>query len=220
MIDANLSEDFLKNLKVRQIVCQAFYCSAIKHSDEHKRWVNLSHDLGSRIAEGAVLSIQCLGDLDIIVRAMEDELVEQGFAEPDVMEFPALTLQSHLSDVWVGGAYEIFRLAKSRLQEDAEAVQLHDALRLLRIPLEKYELPKDDKLKDVVRMAPLGGGEDDVRIYDKNDKSKSHLIPRSLSNLGSAMWLAIDIANQSQHWLERRDLSDAILRYGEKLRNR
>jgi len=32
-----------------------------------------------------------------------------------------------------------------------------------------------------------------------------------VSSRGSAMWLALDVRNSRQHWVERRDLADRLL---------
>jgi hypothetical protein len=36
-------------------------------------------------------------------------------------------------------------------------------------------------------------------------------MPTGVSPRGSAMWLALDVRNSRQHWVQRRDLADRLL---------
>jgi hypothetical protein len=86
-------------------------------------------------------------------------------------------------------------------------------LELLRMPIAKYEISKDQALKQpvVMRATPPNNNATDERVYDKNDPTRAHIMPTGLSNRGSAVWMAFDHKNSKSFWIERRDLSDRLL---------
>lgn len=118
-----------------------------------------------------------------------------------------------LSQLWVGDAYEIFRLLKERkLIEGAEFEALAHDLKLLRIPLEKHEIVDDKKLKEPLLMSRYPHKNDETEYsYDKNDPRRAHIMPTGLSERGSAMWLVFDHRAGNQFWLERRGISERIV---------
>src|SRR5260370_37305998 len=59
-----------------------------------------------------------------------------------------------------------------------------------------------------------GVGDDEpkpIELYDPKDPSRFHIMPKGVSARGSAVWLALDVRNSRQHWIERRDLADRLL---------
>src|SRR5260370_38857687 len=85
-------------------------------------------------------------------------------------------------------------------------------LELLRMPLAKFEIAKDKNLEQPLPMRRVGDDETKpIEFYDPKDPSRFHIMPKGVSARGSAVWLALDVRNSRQHWIERRDLPDRLL---------
>jgi hypothetical protein len=86
---------------------------------------------------------------------------------------------------------------------------------LLRMPMAKYEIAKDDKMKRPLVMRAVEGNGDapDDRLYDRADPARSHVMPNGLSPRGSVAWLVLDHRVPREYWVERRNLSDRLLRF-------
>lgn len=206
-----------QSIQVSQLLAATFNAAFLRAPEIRKRWISSSYKVGGNIAVGAIMTVQYIGQLDLVLRAMEDERAEILSSEEDSLDL-SLTCQSNLSDSWVGSAYEIFRILNAKYSEDSTISGIHHALRLLRVPLEKYQIAQDRKLTDVLSFEARPSRPDDsVIFYDKEDPKRSHLMPRSISQRGSTMWCAIDVAGLQQRWIERRELSDAILSCCEAL---
>lgn len=146
---------------------------------------------------------------------MERERAGDRDKEPQGLAMSSFHYQSLVSELWVGSAYEIVRLAVERalLPTSLNLSALAHDLRLLRIPLEKHEIAVDRKLKGKLTLArhPPNGNETDFVEYDKADRQKSHIMPAGLTDRGSMTWCAIDIEADTEKWIERLDLSDRFL---------
>jgi hypothetical protein len=142
---------------------------------------------------------------------MEDDRSEpEGASQENSFHY-----QMMLSELWVGAVYEIFRLLTERslAPPNNEFKILNNELRLLRIPIEKHQIAKDNKLSRPLFMKkfPLKNDETDVYQYSRGDPQRAHIMPTGISHRGSAMWQVIDIESGPSYWLERRDLSERIV---------
>jgi hypothetical protein len=135
----------------------------------------------------------------------------------------ALDIQSMLSELWIGSAYEVFRMLgapnrKLARRDDPAFAGLARDLKLVRITVEKYEIANDGRLREPLvmqrRLSPNeSGGPDrpfDTYTYDKKDPQKAHIMPMQLSRRGSISWYVTDGASLEAHWVERRDLSERM----------
>jgi hypothetical protein len=157
-------------------------------------------------------SVQQAGELDLVIRCMEEDFKQDGpLEQPPWFGF---NYQKMLSDLWVGSAYEILRLLKARKLAAGEGfLALERDLTLIRITVDKHEIASDRKLREPLQMrtAPHHGGEARDYMYDPEDPRKAHIMGAGLSPRGSVMWHAIDGASQAQKWIERRDLTDRLM---------
>lgn len=192
---------------------QAFAEAFAKYRDLNEKWVAVSWKVGGSLPTSLLSNnIQRLGRLDLLIRSLEDE-VNAGLDENDIFTFDHLAM---LSEVWVGGEYEIFRLLRQRKRSGTNALfpQILKFLELLRMPMEKHEIAKDRRLQEPLQLqrSPPNNDETDFYEYDKNDDSRSHIMPSAVSGVnGSLMWHVIDLENNTSYWIERRWLSDQIL---------
>jgi hypothetical protein len=192
----------------------SFGVARTRHQALHETWVHLSLRIGPGIG-GLMMTVQRLGDVDMLLRCMEDDFQADNSA-PDPALQP-MTYQLMLSEWWIGGLYEVVRLLKDRSigPSGEDLLKLENDLRLLRVPMEKHEIAKDRLLKGKVLpmiSVPPASTERDRYDYDPNHPARSHIMPRGLSARGSAMWQVIDLAPpMTEHWLERRTLSDQFI---------
>lgn len=150
----------------------------------------------------------------MLLRCIEDD-VRPTSPEADPASVMSFSNQVMLSELWVGGVYEIIRLLVERkLAPDTPLFrQLAHELRLLRIPLEKHEIAADKKLTGPLQMtkSPPNGDASDTYTYSKDDYLRSHIMRTGVSERGSQMWEVTDVVQNASYWLERRALSDRMM---------
>ena len=185
-----------------------------KYPEEQSDWNRLSFRLGSLLPDSMLVkSVQSMGTLDLVLRALEDEALPVAETNSN-LELLSMDLQMIFSEAWVGGVYEFTRLLKTRgLIAEGAFIRLANDLELVRIPLEKHELAKDHKLKSPLTMSrhPPNNDEKDSYTYDRIDSKRAHIAPKGLSERGSVMWHVFDHLTDKSWWLERRSLSERLL---------
>lgn len=208
---------------VSPLLNSLFNIARTKYGTENKAWVTLSFRLSGRLKlVTAISSIQQQGDLDILLRCLEDEINTKKDASGTDLSFHYLMM---FSETWIVGCYEILRALKQRDREAAEAGRLTSGVskldefnsifndfELLRMPIAKFEIAKDNKLEQPLPMRRVGDDETKpIEFYDPKDPGRFHIMPSGVSARGSAVWLALDVRNSRQRWIERRDLADRLL---------
>jgi len=208
---------------VSPLLNSLFNVARAKYRAEHEAWVQLSYRLSGRFNLGlAFSSIQREGDLDILLRSLEDECNTNKDASG--MDF-SFHYQMMFSETWIVGCYEILRAFRQRDREAAvagrptsgvseldEFKSIFTDFELLRMPIAKFEIAKDDKLEQPLPMRCFGDDEaKPIEFYDPKDPDRFHIMPKGVSVRGSAVWLALDARNSREHWVERRDLADRLL---------
>ena len=186
-----------------------FNVARAKYRAEYEAWVELSGRLSGRFnLVAAAPSIQREGDLDLLLRCLEDEFNPSNDASHYQMMF---------SETWIVGCYEILRTFQQRdrdgVFESGEFKSIFTDFELLRMPIAKFEIAKDRGLEQQpMPMRRVGDGEaKPIEFYDPKDPSRWHIMPNGPSLRGSAVWLALDGRNSRPHWVERRDLADRLL---------
>jgi len=200
---------------VGQLVTAAFRAAAAQNPELQQAWINKSHRLGSLLPDSLLTaSIQQAGELDMLIRCLEAEPLSDADIPSDLDIF-SLHYRTMLSTLWVGKMYEICRVLDKRnlMSASQEIESLSYYLKLLRIPLEKYEIANDKKLPEDVPMVrlPPSGEERDNYTYSRKELTKAHIMRSGLSERGSQMWEVVDALSQKSYWIERRSLSDRFL---------
>jgi len=208
---------------VSPLLNELFNIARARYRVENRAWVDLSHRLSGRFKlVTAGMNIQRQGDLDILLRCLEDEFNTNKDTSGVDLSFH---YQMMFSETWIIGCYEIFRAFQQRDREAATAGRspsgvcefeefktIFTDLELLRITIAKLEIAKDNKLKQPLPMRRAGDDKTKpIEFYDPKDPGRFHIMPTGVSARGSAVWLALDGRNLQQHWVERRDLSDRML---------
>jgi hypothetical protein len=208
---------------VSPLLNSLFNVARAKYRAENEAWVQLSYRLSGRFnLVTAVSSIQREGDLDILLRCLEDEFNKNKDAPG--MDF-SVHYQMMFSETWIVGCYEILRAFQQRDREAAKAGKpisgvseldefksIFNDLELLRMPIAKFELAKDRDLERPLPMRRVGDDETKpIEFYDPKDPGRFHIMPKGMSARGSAVWLSLDVRNSREHWVERRDLADRLL---------
>jgi len=220
---------------ISPMINAAFNVARAKYRAEHIAWTNLSGVLSGRFnLPIATMNIQRQGDLDLLLRCMEDEFEANMAADAAETSGSNMTLhyQLSLSETWVVGCYEIMRAFRQR---DRDAMQARTRpsgvsgmeafksifadLELLRMPMVKFEIARDNKLKGPLQLqrGPANNDASDQITYDSKDPTRSHLMPSAISSRGSARWAALDHLANRQHWVERRDLAERFLTMGNEI---
>jgi hypothetical protein len=207
-----------------------FGIARTKYKLEHEAWIRLSYLLSGRFnLITAVSSIQGEGDLDMLLRCLEDEFsTRSGGADLDMSSH----YQMMFSETWIVGCYEILRAFQQRDREATAVGQptsgvaqldefksIFNDFELLRMPIAKFEIAKDNKLDQPLPMRRVG--DDDtkpIEFYDPKDPGRYYIMPKGVSARGSAIWHALDVRNSRQHWIERRDLADRLLNLNKLLK--
>lgn len=205
-------------MTVTAFIDAAFAAARTAHRSTLEQWLSASVVLHMLLPDSRLmLTVQRIGNLDVLLRAMEDEAAVVLKCVEDGTEGLDLTRLLELSTIWVGDCYEVFRLLKSRGLLVSEALDsLERQLKILRIPLDKHEISDDRLLEEPLLFGALGsdGQFTNMIEYDKTDKkSKAHAMPTSLSERGSLRWYALDVSRGSvtARWIERRSVSEQIL---------
>lgn len=208
---------------VSPLLSSLFNIARAKYRSEHSAWVKLSHLLAGRFGLfTAAMSLQQQGDLDILLRCLEDEFdTNKIVSEMDLSGH----YQMLFSETWIAGCYEILRAFRERDWNAAEIGRptsgvsdldefksVFTDLELLRMPIAKFQIAKDNKLEQPLPMRRIGDGADTaIEFYDPKDPSRFHIMPKGISAGGSVVWLALDGRNSREHWVERRELADRLL---------
>jgi hypothetical protein len=197
------------------LLVQAFVVAKLKQQSLHEIWVRISHRVGSRLPSSLLsVAIQRDGELDLVLRTLEDEQAARmpTNAESGMFEFHYLNM---LSVYWIGGMYETFALLRRRKLADASPLfqEVLDDLEIARITLEKHEIAKDRVLQKPLPLlrAPANNDPTDFYSYDPKDDLRAHIMPSGVSMRGSIMWSVLDVKKDMMRWIERRALSDKIL---------
>jgi hypothetical protein len=198
-------------MSVSKMIAGAFEQAAQTHASLHEAWIRVSVRLGGVLPDSRLMSsVQNDGRLDLVLRCMEAECLagaQEGLFESHY--------QRVLSEVWVGSVYETLRLIVERNREAAtdEVHALAEDFRLLRVPLEKYEIASDRQLAAPLQLQrqPQKNDQSDLYEYSQDDPKRAHIMPTDLSSRGSVRWHVIDLKGGQDRWIERRSLSDRII---------
>jgi hypothetical protein len=140
--------------------------------------------------------------------------------------------QLTLSEIWVVGCYEILSAFRQRdrdaqkvvartsgISEMEEFKSIFADLELLHMPMTKFEIAKDDKMKEPLRMRKVPSNNDatDQTTYDSKGPTRYHIMPSGMSLRGSVCWGALDHQTKTEYWVERRNLAERLLDLGTKI---
>jgi hypothetical protein len=202
---------------VGQLLVAAFGFSRAKNSQLNQRWIDMSWRIGSQLPQSLLsISIQRLGEVDLVCRALETELMTQ--TQPQ--QAGDLDLRPNylavLSEWWIGSAYAIcYTLKDRKILSADEFLRLADDLRMIRVQIEKYEVPSDRKLIEPLQFSPTQLRPDEkeapIYIYDKEDRLRAHIPRRGVSARCSCMWEVFDVKADASRWFERLELSNRMI---------
>ncbi|ANV98973.1 hypothetical protein LMTR13_00970 [Bradyrhizobium icense] len=162
-----------------------------------------------------MVSVQRVGELDLLCRALEVELVEHP-PKPEEMDLRDNYLFMY-SELWIGAAYAVSFALKDRklLLDDANFVELAEDLRLVRVQIEKHQIASDRALKEPLPLStgpdPRGEAPEQFYTYDKSDPRRAHIGRTGVSDRRSIMWEVIEAKTQTMRWIERRTVADKML---------
>lgn len=201
---------------ITSLLVEAYARALREYFHLHSRWIRASASLGGMIPNSLlVVSAQRLGRLDLILRHLEDENCRAD-ASKDNGDYSILAsdLLSAHSELWIGQAYAVLQSIISRkISTSDELREIHRNLKLIRVSLEKYEIPNDRNLAGtlILSTSPKAEEEQKLHSYDSKDPKRSYIMPAGISPRGSLCWMVTDAKSLTGRWLERRYLSDCLL---------
>jgi hypothetical protein len=162
-----------------------FLCARARHGALCNSWAKASFALGGRLPASLLMtSVQRDGDIDMVLRSVEDEIASGASNLQDPIQSP-LHYLNHLSSCWISSVYETLRLLRDRkqLEETDRVADLFRAIELVRITIDKHEIAGDGKLKVPLQMTrlPAKGDPTDAYVYARNDSSRAYIMPTGLS---------------------------------------
>ena len=187
-----------------------------RYADLRPRWRAVYTGL-LRISQthGGVMRYQPDHLIDLIVRAMEDELAARHQLAPAGYEHVHLedTLQFVLTRYWVLGTHDALRIAvrspAGKVHPNLQSV--YERFRLVRVPLAKLKVAGDDALTDG-RVLLVPAGEEDAKpeIYRARSGDEYHP-PTPINERGSIGWNLFEVKTMLPVTIYRRQLSDELL---------
>jgi hypothetical protein len=205
---------------VLPIIGAAYDMAVMRQKVVVDQWRTLSWRLGSLLPHSLLLvSIQRCGRLDALVRCLEDEYATY-VTNPNQAPLSAGDMLHTLSESWIGSIYAILFVLARRLKLEIDGLEgLHEDSRLIRVALEKHEIPSDRDLKEPIKLQTFStapAADEKTFRYDKNDPLRSHIMPSGINPQGSICWLVTDLKNNNTRWLARRYISDRALALAEQ----
>lgn len=212
---------------VTQLVVAAFTHARAHQQGLAERWVKVSYRIGGHLPNSLMTdSVQREDEIDAVLRSMEADCVERIKKQSDDGDIFSFHYQMMFSVSWISNCYEFLRAVKQRKLErekkgevvasevfDTEFKNLFRDFEILRVTLDKHELPKDNQLRQPLQMerTPKVEGSADSYTYDRSDTKRGHIMPSGISQRGSIMWFATDPASNESGWIERQELSDRLI---------
>lgn len=204
----------MTSMTIGQLVTLLFGAGRATYPELNKQWITASFRIGGLLPKSLMMvTIQRLGEVDLVCRALENELQKNPAPEGE-MDFRPNYLHV-LSEWWVGSAYAVcFAIKDRNLRTDDLFLNLANDLRMIRVQTEKYEIPSDQNLKQPLPLFHAVDADENkpAIVYDKNDPLRAHIARSAVSNRSSLMWEVLDIVQMNTRWLERLELSERFLR--------
>jgi len=187
-----------------------------RYADLRPKWRDVYTGL-LRVSQtgGGLMRYQPDHLIDLIVRAMEDELAARQKSAPEGDEHVHLedTLQFVLTRYWVLGTHDAMRIAARSPagKVHPKLPSLYERFRLVRVPLAKLKIAGDDALKDG-RVLLVPAGEDDAKpeTYRARSNDEYHP-PTPIDERGSIGWHLFEVKTMLPVTIYRRQLSDELL---------
>src|SRR5437773_2703674 len=135
-----------QNPSIGQLIVAAFGIARGQNIELNKRWIRMSYRIGGQLPQSLLMvTIQRIGEVDLVCRALEDELLEKPPQDGE-LDFRDNCLMV-LSDWWIGSIYAVcYTLKDRKILTDQAFLRLAEDLRMIRVQIEKHEVPSDRKL--------------------------------------------------------------------------
>ncbi|MEO1020373.1 MAG: hypothetical protein AAFY56_22190 [Pseudomonadota bacterium] len=203
-------------MNATQMLASAFSVSATQHNESQDLWVRISFRVQAGLTRAApklTQAIQKLGQLDVLLRTLEDEstLDATHFTRPILAD----NYQILLTEAWICLGSDILTRLKRTHKAAANPTfkDLAHGFRLVRVPIAKFEIAADAKLKNrlVLERHSVGAEKRDSFEYDQSDPNRTYQEICLINENGSVAWLVLDVSAKSNVYVVRRQLSDKFI---------
>lgn len=210
-------------VEVISLLDTAFRLSSANQKTLAQQWVDLSKStVVTDFFPSFAPETQWVGQLDVLLREMENEF-SSAYSAGVASNLPLMSYGTslHISQLWVSGAYELFRSVILRMRSpDQKSVKsliykrFFRELEILRVQLFKSEIAgyrsaDDGPVNEVILSLnqPFS-----VKAYEHGTSLATPTRSIRQSD-GSVSWTVYDVKKRTQITIYRRDLSDKILTY-------
>ncbi len=201
---------------ISALLTHAYAISIANDQDMQRKWIDV-YGKFCGYGSDAIMRTQADYRLDMVLRAMEIEAVS-AFGKP-VANNPlmfAFDVQAALSRCWLLSTYESLRVTKNteKGKADTKLRELFWRFSLVRIPIAKLEIARDNKIKeDLVFSIMEDAGAEPSERYSEIRQKDYHPAMSAETATGSVAWHVYDRQTKSAYWISRRMLSDAFLNF-------
>ncbi len=188
-----------------------------KNPELLQSWLLIAVTYGSHLRQSTLpLSIFFIGELDVLLRNMEQNCPPLEIPSDIEKHYPALYYQSMLSNRWVCDLYEVSRVFINRgiIKDDENFNDLAKHLEAIRIPLEKHEIAKDRKLATSLELEKILKNPSTTQTfykYNKDDILKAFGPRMGYTKRGSVSWNVVDQQSRKLYWIDRLSLSERFI---------
>jgi hypothetical protein len=183
-----------------------------KYPEVHKKWLDMCNRLGN--GEGGPLlgsAVAFLGDLDTLIRCLEDEF-KDFWDTSERRDILPSTVQMYLSELWVAKAFAALYAIRNEASFTEEMKAVYRELRIIRVPLQKFEAAWPDKKVPPSQTMETSGTEAALFSLNHYDSGTDRFkMGFGVSPRGSSNWRVVDRNSRAERWIERRYLSDLML---------
>lgn len=193
--------------------CGSIVESALaRHPERHQQWIKQSFAIGSLRPNSLLMpDIQLLGQLDIILFCLEDEISSGSSIKDDIWGGGFFMMQSKF---WLRHSYSTLFAVKHVSDNVGANALFHDVDRI-RTNIEKYMIPKDNLIKpdsDNRKQIPIYDEDGNLkRCYDRDDPKRSMIVGGSLCADGSVQWPVFGAESGPIKTLTRREVAERYL---------
>ena len=162
---------------VSELLQAAFSASEARYPTLANQWIRCSFRIEAVLPNSGISKkVQDMGLIDRLTRSLEDEWT----GSPTSIF--SLNNQVLFSSLFIGGIYAVLRALRQRIAEfnraggDPSAIslslpdleRLHRDFELIRVPLDKFELPQERKISEPIKMikVPTTDETSDVYMYE------------------------------------------------------
>lgn len=211
-------------MSISHLIESAFKESLVAQKELQTKWIATLGRLAGyeNVQDGGITSLGLLRyqsdyRFDLVLRMLESDTVATLTGQQQSSQVDLIAdIQMALSRYWLLSTYEFLRVTSktSKGRMDEKLTALFRRFELVRVPITKLQIAKDNVLKEPLQLKILGEGADAPSVpYEAKQKTEYHPPMFIDTTTGSFGWSTIDAGSRSNISETRRGLSDTLLNF-------